>query len=287
MKKIITTFALAFCTFCSIIGQITYETTYSANSNNALLGKIKLNQTSTKYLSVNYSNNGYNYAYNVTYKLYNLNHSLYKVLPDIPDSLKNYAAIPMSIQENLFNTNANIEIAYIRYKTNNNFTSFKVIDENSNVIFERDSVGMYNSIGVNGLQYEGVFNTENGTKLILPIASTEGGNNYWTSKEIYSLGGTVITNLTQIGGTNEDGMIELSPNPSREYTRITYKLPANESIAEILVYNISGSEIKRYTVDKTFTDLIVSNDELPSGNYFYTLVANNQIIGTKKSFIIK
>lgn len=287
MKKLITTFALAFCTIGAIYAQITYETTYRADTNNCLLGRVKLNQNTTKYLAAHYYQKGYDYAYNVTYTLYNLDHSLYKTLPVITDSLKSYVAIPLSIQENLFNTDANIEIAYVRYQTGKSYTSFKVIDENGTLIFERDSVNGYNNAGFNSLQYDGVFNTQNGTKLILSIESTQGGNNYWRSKEIYSLGGSVINSIIKSDGTNEEGMIELSPNPSKEYTRITYQLPPNENSAEIVVYNMNGSEIKRYTVDKTFSDLIVSNNDLPSGNYFYTLVINNQLIGTKKSFVIK
>jgi len=104
---------------------------------------------------------------------------------------------------------------------------------------------------------------------------------------VYSLGGTIITALQINNGSNEEGMISLSPNPSKEYTRISYNLPSNESNAEIVVYNISGSEIKRFTVDRTFNDLIVSNDDMPSGNYFYALFANNQLISTKKSMVIK
>ena len=109
------------------------------------------------------------------------------------------------------------------------------------------------------MQLQGVFNSESGAKLILPLESF-GSNGPVPTKEIYSLGGTVIT--TNIINTNE----------------------AN---AEIIVFDLNGNEIKRFTVDKTFNDLIISNEDLPSGSYFYTLYANNQIIGTKKSFVIK
>lgn len=191
-------------------------------------------------------------------------------------------AFPFSIQENLFNTNTDIEIAYIRYKSG--IHSFKVIDEYGSVLFERDSVVNWSQNNGNGLsssQEDGFYNTENGAKLILltgPFLSR--------TKEIYSLGGTIITALQTNNGTNED-MISLSPNPSKEYTRITYHLPSNENSAEIVVYNINGNEIKRFIVDKTFNDLIVSNDDLPSGNYFYALFANNQLVGTKKAIVIK
>jgi len=123
MKKLITTFAVAFCVSCNLYSQITLETTYFATDSssikfNYLMGKIKINQTTTKYLTATY----YLYqsggsTYNVTYKLYNLNHSLYKTLPLISDSLwqvNQENAFPFSIQENLFNTNSDIEIAYIK-----------------------------------------------------------------------------------------------------------------------------------------------------------------------------
>lgn len=291
MKKLITSIALVFCATCNIYSQLTLETTYFATDSsnikfNYLMGKIKINQNTTKYLTANY----YLYqsvgcTYNVTYKLYNLNHSLYKTLPFISDSLwqvNQENAFPFSIQENLFNTNTDIEIAYIRYKSG--IHSFKVINEFGSVLFERDSVVNWSQNNGNGLsssQEDGFYNTENGAKLILltgPFLSR--------TKEIYSLGGTIITALQINNGDNED-MIALSPNPSKEYTRITYQLPSNENSAEIVVYNISGVEIKRFIVDKTFNDLVVSNDDLPSGNYFYALFANNQLISTKKAIVIK
>lgn len=291
MKKLITSIALVFCATCNIYSQLTLETIYFATDSsnikfNYLMGKIKINQNTTKYLTANY----YLYqsvgcTYNVTYKLYNLNHSLYKTLPFISDSLwqvNQENAFPFSIQENLFNTNTDIEIAYIRYKSG--IHSFKVIDEYGSILFERDSVVNWSQNNGNGLsssQEDGFYNTENGAKLILLT-----GSFLSRTKEIYSLGGTIITELQINNGANED-MIALSPNPSKEYTRITYHLPSNENSAEIVVYNISGNEIKRFIVDKTFNDLIVSNDDLPSGNYLYALFSNNQLIGTKKAILIK
>lgn len=285
MKILITTFAIAFCSFGNIFAQITYETTYLANVNNCLLGRIKINQSSTKYLTANYSPYSSLYSYNVTYKLYNLNHSLYKTLPLITDTMKHMTASPISIQENLFNTDGNIEIAYIKYKENSNYVSFKIIDEYGTVIFERDSVKEFNSNVLNNLQLQGVFNSESGAKLILPLESF-GSNGPVPTKEIYSLGGTVIT-TNIINKNEEEYFMELSPNPAREFTRINYQIPTNEANAEIIVFDLNGNEIKRFTVDKTFNDLIISNEDLPSGSYFYTLYANNQIIGTKKSFVIK
>lgn len=292
MKKLITILASVLCATCNIYSQVTLETTYFATDSsnvkfNYLMGKIKINQTTTKYLTANY----YLYqsvgcTYNVTYKLYNLNHSLYKTLPFISDSLwqvNQENAFPFSIQENLFNTNTDIEIAYIRYKSG--IHSFKVINEYGNVLFERDSVinwSQNNGNGLSSTQEDGFYNTENGAKLILLT-----GPYLSRTKEVYSLGGSIITGLEINNGGDEKGMIELTPNPSKEYTRITYSLPSNEISAEIVIYNISGSEIKRFTVDRTFNDLIVSNDDLPSGNYFYSLFANSQLISTKKSIVIK
>lgn len=292
MKKLITILAIVLCATCNIYSQLALETTYFATDSsnvkfNYLMGKIKINQTTTKYLTANY----YLYqsvgcTYNVTYKLYNLNHSLYKTLPFISDSLwqvNQENAFPFSIQENLFNTNTDIEIAYIRYKSG--IHSFKVINEYGNVLFERDSVinwSQNNGYGLSSTQEDGFYNTENGAKLILLT-----GPYLSRTKEVYSLGGSIITGLEINNGGNEEGMIALTPNPSKEYTRITYSLPSNEISAEIVIYNISGSEIKRFTVDRTFNDLIVSNDDLPAGNYFYSLFANNQLISTKKSIVIK
>lgn len=274
--------------FCSALySQITYEATYNQTSGGKtyLLGKIKLNQNTTKYLSVNYLETMDNIAYNITYTLYNLNHSVYKTLPIITDKFSDPfgKGIPFSIQENLFNTDENIEIAYFA-RDNYGRTNFKVIDENGTLLFERDSVESFTSDNYRynnlyNLQVKGVFNTEDGTKLILI-------RYYPYGKEIYSLGGTVINN--SISNFNaDDELISLSPNPSVNYTKITYKLPENENRGEILIFDNQGNEIKRFIVGREFSDLLISTNDLPPGTYIYSLFAGDKLIDNQKSIIIK
>jgi hypothetical protein len=81
--------------------------------------------------------------------------------------------------------------------------------------------------------------------------------------------------------------MSLSPNPSTEFTRLTYSLPAGVAQAEVVLYNNQGWEVKRFVVDGTFSDLLVSNAELRAGTYHYCMMVNGNVVGSKSAIVIR
>jgi len=78
------------------------------------------------------------------------------------------------------------------------------------------------------------------------------------------------------------------PNPFNPSTRITYFIP-KESFVSIKVYDFLGREVKTLVNDFQSTgsyEIVFDASDLPSGTYFYTLLADNYSV-TKKMLLLK
>jgi hypothetical protein len=78
------------------------------------------------------------------------------------------------------------------------------------------------------------------------------------------------------------------PNPFNPATRITYFV-AKESFVSIKVYDFLGREVKTLVSDFRATgsyDIVFDASDLPSGTYFYTMIADNYT-STKKLMLLK
>jgi hypothetical protein len=73
------------------------------------------------------------------------------------------------------------------------------------------------------------------------------------------------------------------PNPFSEQTVINFSIPKSVQKAQILFYNGDGKLIQSVNiVERGLGSLIVFGSDLSSGVYTYTLVADGQIVATKK-----
>ncbi|RMA65880.1 tail fiber domain-containing protein [Ulvibacter antarcticus] len=73
------------------------------------------------------------------------------------------------------------------------------------------------------------------------------------------------------------------PNPFAEQTTIDYELPTTVQKAQILFYNLNGQLIQTVNLDSRGKgSLIVFGSDLSSGMYTYSLIADGQLIATKK-----
>jgi hypothetical protein len=69
------------------------------------------------------------------------------------------------------------------------------------------------------------------------------------------------------------------------HTTIDYKLPQGVQTAELIIQDLNGKEVRRYKVDNTFNNIILSNSDLSNGTYLYSLQANGTVLETKKIII--
>ena len=74
-----------------------------------------------------------------------------------------------------------------------------------------------------------------------------------------------------------------SPNPFAQQTNINYYLPTTVVSAQMLFYDMQGQQIQAVSLTQRGNgSIIVFGQDLSSGNYTYTLVADGQIMGSKK-----
>ena len=125
-------------------------------------------------------------------------------------------------------------------------------------------------------QFRPMYNTPGGTKLIL---SKENGNAY-----VYNVPCTLSTGIDQLSQRPvDDGMLRTYPNPAFYETNVEYSLPKGSTNGEVLITDLNGREMKRYKVDGTFHNLLISKGELPAGTYLYSLVCNGSLITAQKA----
>lgn len=156
----------------------------------------------------------------------------------------------------------------------------------------------YTSIGTKlwSVIYNGPYNGWDGGKYI----ALDHQNNILvlgTSQSGFQLSDYVLIKYNQILGIgpisteipNEFKLSQNYPNPFNGSTQITYRLPAR-SIVNLALFNMLGQKVKtlRESVQESGNYIISFNsEELSSGVYFLKMLANGNIIDTKKLVLIK
>jgi hypothetical protein len=97
--------------------------------------------------------------------------------------------------------------------------------------------------------------------------------------------------LTPANASNKDKEIlkqcvlyQNTPNPFQAKTEIRYELPSQIKSAEIYIFNIQGKLLKRIPADHSGRVEIFGND-LSSGIYLYSLVADGYEVDTKRMIL--
>ena len=75
------------------------------------------------------------------------------------------------------------------------------------------------------------------------------------------------------------------PNPANEYAEIDYNIQGNFSEAKIVIYNMLGSSVNDYDLDKSERKIRISTAEMANGIYFYQLSLDGKKVATKKLLI--
>ena len=276
MKKLITTLLL----IASISGyaQITLENTYVNGGISAeRLRLIKL------------SSSGYKYCVNdtSTIRLYNLNHTLFRTINIPPGAFMSTVSV-FYVSEELFNTNP-ADIEYLLSYYNLGITHFRIYNETGTVLLARDSVALSSS--TSAFEYEpSIAYTPSGWKMT--ISQSVYGNDAY----VYSLPGFlpchdctngVITSMVTENGDLKSSNVSNYPNPNNGQTTIEYTLPQGTTTADLVFYNTTGQEIKRFKVTDTFHDIVISTADLDAGTYYYQLQTTSGYKAGKKMVVIK
>jgi type IX secretion system substrate protein len=122
--------------------------------------------------------------------------------------------------------------------------------------------------------------------MILSIQSNI--SNLHPRANVYGLPGFLSNSIQPVTNTFINEMMEnIYPNPSNGNTTIEFNLPQGVNTGQLVIYNMQGVELKRYTVDNTFHTLLLNNSEFHAGTYFYQLQTASGASGAKKMIVIK
>jgi hypothetical protein len=77
------------------------------------------------------------------------------------------------------------------------------------------------------------------------------------------------------------------PNPANSYVSFDYDLPLSITNAAIRIHNLLGSVVKEMNITHNSGKITLDVNDLKDGFYFYSIVANNEIIDTRRLVIAR
>jgi len=275
-------FTIFLTSFFCVHGQINLEASYNSASSDLYM--VNLEVDGEKYVKVQRGDSAFRFI-----TLYNLDHSLWKTIDCNPfpifTFIQGIGALNngrfdydiLYITQHLFDNDDDIEFLYTVRSGNCPQFYTGIYNEDGSSLFTQDSAAPLVRVNV-PIAARPIYNTVNGTKMILSFPCSN-------EAKVYSLSGTLTNSL----GLElvDDYKLLAYPNPSSEYTTIEYEFPQGINQGEIAIYDLNGREIKRYSIDNTFKNLILYNNDLSSGTYMYSLEAKGKVIEAKKMLIVK
>jgi hypothetical protein len=94
---------------------------------------------------------------------------------------------------------------------------------------------------------------------------------------------TINAKSIELVNTNSIILQQNLPNPFSESTLINYNIPAEVSEAKLLFYDLNGHIIKELIIEERGeSKLTVYGTNLKTGIYTYSLIADGELIATKK-----
>lgn len=271
MKKQIA--ILLFILSQTAIGQVTLESVYPNTIGSAkFLLHTQLDSATHKYVLFDPQNS--------QFTIYNLNHSVYLNVSIPITYVTGSSQYQIAyVTKSLFDCDTS-NIEYALSFLGDGFSSsypkrFYVYRTDGTQVENIDSVCFMNFSGgwtYGPEQNKPIVKTPIGSKLIL--RHLDG------STRIYAVCGNSPTNIEEI--EQESFLGNPFPNPTQNFITIPYSLPYNEKSGTLKIFDINGKEIKSYTVDNNFNNIVLTTSELPSGTYYYQLVTSKGQVDTKR-----
>lgn len=83
---------------------------------------------------------------------------------------------------------------------------------------------------------------------------------------------------------SEAVLYQNTPNPFRNETSISYRLPLDIQNAAICIYNLNGQQLKKYDLDASIiaNSVTIDGSSLSAGMYIYALIIDGQMVASKR-----
>lgn len=75
------------------------------------------------------------------------------------------------------------------------------------------------------------------------------------------------------------------PNPASEYAELDFSISTGLRDAKLTFYNVLGSQMAEFTLNKNDRKLRVNTRDMPTGLYFYQLSVDGKKVATKKMLV--
>jgi hypothetical protein len=83
-------------------------------------------------------------------------------------------------------------------------------------------------------------------------------------------------------------LYENLPNPFTSDTKIAFYIPVGSAIANLIIHDLQGVEVKSFTINPNVqSSITINGSELKAGMYLYSLLIDNKIIDTKRMILTK
>lgn len=90
-------------------------------------------------------------------------------------------------------------------------------------------------------------------------------------------------------GNEPDGLVKFSgayPNPAVNDVYVEYSIPVTFNRASIIISNMLGSRVKEVSLTERSGKASITVTDLTNGIYFYSLIADDQLLQTRK-FVVR
>ena len=251
---------LFFALFSTIGAQVTLEKTYDYSAT-----VVKFETLGYKYYLMDVPS--------AQCRIYNTDHSLYKTINCfVPSGCYLYDIKFLS--ENLFDSDAGIELLYTWYRYN---TDSAYYNYDSRIINEDGSELVY----IQGALYNYINKTGDETYKLFSYCYDFSGfpEVIWTN--IYSLPGKPVVNVALLE-KGAEFLLNAYPNPASNTLKVVYKLPENVDSGVLQLYDNSGRPINQFVVDHFSDHLDLDVSKLASGVYHYFIEYGGKKSPSKK-----
>jgi len=202
-------------------------------------------------------------------KIYKPNYQLWKTINiSVPND--HWLSDIQFVSQHLFNTDDKVEMLVVYYEYIQTSTSYyyvyttRVVDEQGLVLLD-----------VPKGAYSLVYNTKDAGSKLLVYETDYSSFPYYVTTHIYGIPGVWLGLDNQQYLSDGMDLGPAFPNPSSGSFKLNYSIPGQPRESWFILYNMEGSEILREPVHPDQSQLDVSREDLPAGQYIYRIVTPN------------